>query len=30
VERPIRMPPLILVVILAIAIIGYFWSHAYM
>jgi hypothetical protein len=30
VEKPDRMPPLVLIVILAIAIIGYFWSHALM
>jgi hypothetical protein len=30
VEKPDRMPPLILIVILAIAIVGYFWSHALM
>jgi hypothetical protein len=24
------MPPWILIVILALAIVGYFWSHAYM
>jgi hypothetical protein len=30
VEKLARMPPLILIVILAIAIVGYFWSRAYM
>jgi hypothetical protein len=30
VEKPIPMPPLILIVILTIAIVGYVWSRAYM